>query len=697
MDDLNLLTVGVDDGKILLDRASIALTWARMAWRLKKSRYLILIKGRVSFNSSFEEIPSIAQKPVRCLGKIMDGSIRDTKGSVWLEDKIVGGLDKLDKSFLLGSSKVWVLQFLLLPQVRSIITIYEIPLSTVERLEKRVSKYIRKWLGFHSSISSLALYSKSSPCPLPFTSLSSLFKTSKTSAHLQLRDSKDPIVASTVPVLETGRKWGVADSVQDAESIMRFKDILGHTQTGRAGLGYTPMEQIPVKGSKEYRKAVSDIVSNVHDQMQVSSRDNQRLQLNWTTWSDYIRNDLSWKCIWAFGPQLLRFCVQSCYNTLPSPNNCVRWNFTEDQSCVLCRSRFCTLPHILSGCPFSLENGRWKYRHDNVLKVLLESLEKLIEEKRNSVSPPEKFIKFVKPGQSVGRGLMKSFGILNRAKDWILDADIGSCNLVFPTEIFVTSSRPDIVIYSTSSKTVILIENTSGCEENHSDNHSEKMRRYCDLVDSIKARGWVCYLFCIEVGARGFNSTHVPYCLKSLGFRPKEVKSLLQSMSQAALKSSYEIWLARNDRGWKPPLVEWKTAFGRPRCPPSATLSAKKAEHPIPQAEEIDFVISSCPPVDHLSNQKSSGPSVSPLSRPLKQTEKHGKQSSKQPLKPLEADKIDKPPTGRSSSVAKHVPTKLTRPEKHVEQPKHVPTKPSRPVKHVEQSSKQPLNGEYLN
>ena len=82
-----------------------------------------------------------------------------------------------------------------------------------------------------------------------------------------------------------------------------------------------------------------------------------------------------------------------------------------------------------------------------MLKVLLESLEKLIEEKRNSVSPPEKFIKFVKPGQSVGRGLMKSFGILNRAKDWILDADIGSCNLVFPTEIFVTSSRPDIVIY----------------------------------------------------------------------------------------------------------------------------------------------------------------------------------------------------------------------------------------------------------
>ena len=139
--------------------------------------------------------------------------------------------------------------------------IYEIPLTTVRRLEQRISKYIRKWLGFHKSISSLALYSKSSPCPLPFTSLTSLFKTTKASAHLQLRDSKDPVVASSVPVLETGKNWSVSESVKDAESILHFKKILGHTQTGKAGLGYTPFEQIPVKGSKEFRKAVSAVIS----------------------------------------------------------------------------------------------------------------------------------------------------------------------------------------------------------------------------------------------------------------------------------------------------------------------------------------------------------------------------------------------------------------------------------------------------
>ena len=333
-----------------------------MELRGKKSRYLVLKKGKVSSadfsSSSSESIPSLAEKPVRFLGKYIHASIRDSGGSVLLEERLNIGLNILDKSLLLGSNKVWILQFLLLPQVRCIIMIYDIPLSTVERLEPRISKYIRKWLGFHPTISSLALYSKDSPCPLPFTSLSSLYKTSKTSSYLQLRDSKDTIVASSVPTVATGHKWQVSDAVQDAESILHFKKILGHTQTGKAGFGYTPIQQIPGKGTKEYRKAVSDTVSQTHDKAMIACQEGKTLQLNCTTWSNYVRNDLTWKCMWAYGPQLLRFCVQSCFNTLPSPDNIVRWGKSNEQSCSLCRKPKCTLRHILSICNFSLNNGR---------------------------------------------------------------------------------------------------------------------------------------------------------------------------------------------------------------------------------------------------------------------------------------------------------------------------------------------------
>ena len=188
----------------------------------------------------------------------------------------------------------------------------------------------------------------------------------------------------------------------------------------------------------------------------------------------------------------------------------------------------CTLPHILSGCKFSLNNGRWNYRHDRVLKVLLDGIEELLKkQKRTKAVPRKSSISFVKPGQSSVRRTNKAFGLLEKARDWVLLADIGDCKLIFPSEIFCTSERPDIVLYSSNKKTVILIENTSGCEENQSENHGLKTDKYRDLVEAIRGNGWVCHFFAIEVGARGFNSTHVPFCLKSLGFPPQVSKVIV--------------------------------------------------------------------------------------------------------------------------------------------------------------------------
>ena len=160
MDDLNLLCVNSGDMRILLGRANTALTWAGMEWRASKSRSLVLESGSVSkcefdvssSTSSSETIPPISEKPVRFLGKWMDDTISDKRGSNPLHQQIEAGLEKLDKCYLLGVNKVWVLQFLLLQQVRWTITIYDIPISVVEKLEQRISKFIRRWLGFHPTL-----------------------------------------------------------------------------------------------------------------------------------------------------------------------------------------------------------------------------------------------------------------------------------------------------------------------------------------------------------------------------------------------------------------------------------------------------------------------------------------------------------------------------------------------------------------
>ena len=481
--------------------------------------------------------------------------------------------------------------------------IYDIPLTTVERFEQRISRFIREWLGLNRTISPLALYSKHSPCPLPLTSLTSLFKTTKASSLLQLRASKDPLISASVPELDTGKKWKVSEAVQDADSVLHFRKILGHTQTGKAGLSLMPNQQIPDKGSKEYRKALSDTVAQTHDQQVLATEEGKKLQNSWTEWTNFVRNDLTWKCIWAYGPNLVQFCVQSSFNTLPSPNNLLRWGKDGDGSCALCSEKLCTLPHILSSCSFSLKNGRFTFRHDSVLKVFLESVEDQISKKtKQSSSLTTSKVKFIRPGEECKSRSSKSVGLLDRAKDWTVLADIGLSQLVFPVEIFATSIRPDVVLYSISKKIVILVENTCGCEEKHSDNHLRKVDKYSDLVEAIRNVGWACHFFGVEVGARGFNSTHVPYCLKSLGFPPKSVRETLKKLSRASLETSYQIWLARKDADWKPPEIEWKSRFPVcplssvhtttvPVCSPSSSSSGSEQVPKPGTSDSIDFRI----------------------------------------------------------------------------------------------------------
>ena len=96
MDDLNLLTIGTSDMKVLLKRASDALEWAGMEFRAKKSRYLVMEGGKVSAGDfhvgSAEKIPSIAEKPIKSLGKTIDATISDRGGSALLEEMIVSAL-----------------------------------------------------------------------------------------------------------------------------------------------------------------------------------------------------------------------------------------------------------------------------------------------------------------------------------------------------------------------------------------------------------------------------------------------------------------------------------------------------------------------------------------------------------------------------------------------------------------------------
>jgi len=71
------------------------------------------------------------------------------------------------------------------------------------------------------------------------------------------------------------------------------------------------------------------------------------------------------------------------YDLLPSPANLSRWGLIDDPKCSLC-DKTGTLEHVLSSCSTSLTDGRYRWRHDTVLRELADWLETEIKKEQKS-------------------------------------------------------------------------------------------------------------------------------------------------------------------------------------------------------------------------------------------------------------------------------------------------------------------------
>ena len=351
------------------------------------------------------------------------------------------------------------------------------------------------------------------------------------------------------------------------------------------------------------------------------------VQGQWTKWSNFVQTDLSWKVMWALPPKLVPFLINSTYDTLPTPSNLKRWGKQDSNACPLCSKsgvdgdslQIGTTSHILSGCQFSLRNGRYTFRHDNVLSKLKNLLEEAIKDIRPASNPKTKpwwEIKFVPQGHRQPKYKRPSprSGILHKASAWNIQVDIPSKSLIFPWHIAITELRPDLVIFSNVSKIAILIELTCPCEENFEDRHHEKLTKYNLLKEQIISNGWDCYLYAIEVGARGYCSESVPSCLRSLGLNNKSVSQACKALSLISMKTSFCIWMARELKDWTPPPVSKTTELPAPishlQDAPS-TSDASESTFENPRNSEIKFSVHPLPPSQtstHSQNKLSSVP-----------------------------------------------------------------------------------------
>ena len=152
------------------------------------------------------------------------------------------------------------------------------------------------------------------------------------------------------------------------------------------------------------------------------------------------------------------------------------------------------------------------------------------------------------------------------ADDWkvqfgVNDEGVSVKERPFPYAIAVVSgsgSRPDGVIWSVQTKTLIWIELTSPWEENLTKKHFEKMDKYNKLATDLregKHHGvqWMIVPVCVEVGARGAtNEQPWNWICQRLGFSQCSKRRWTQKGQDALVAWRYYIFLCGFLGTWEP-------------------------------------------------------------------------------------------------------------------------------------------------
>ena len=280
-------------------------------------------------------------------------------------------------------------------------------MSKVEEMQKRVTKSLKSWLKVPSSLSSTCFYSTTSRLRLPFSSLVEEFKVAKARNLITFEESEDICIRNANINVDGGRKANTPGEVNQAKTRLKMQEIIGIPNKGREGLGMRGRQYYSKSSKKGKRDLVVQEIRNKEEEGRKSIMtgfSNQGAQLRWEVPQKYLKQNEIIKMPEA----RLSFLLKSVFDLLPTPSNKNKW-FKSEEKCELCGEEG-TLNHILSGCKVALTQGRYKWRHDKVLRKIAECIEKRIRVNRNSNIDITSGIQFIKEGEKETRERVKQKG-----------------------------------------------------------------------------------------------------------------------------------------------------------------------------------------------------------------------------------------------------------------------------------------------
>jgi hypothetical protein len=496
------------------------------------------------------------------LGRWISVDVNEEKVKVEVRKRVLNDLSLVDASGVNGFCKLFLYEFFVVRRVSWQFLVHDFCLSFAIDLDKLAIPLLKRWAGLFRNADLGCLFRLRKDMGLQLTSFTFHFK------HLQLvrccllKNSPDPIVAGAYSQKASrersfSRTWCASRELEALGPVVEHEIRFGG-QSGRAGLGNGHYVANPSLFEK--RTLLVTMLLNESEKTLVEHSSALLRQGVWTRFDAVRPFDLSWKNLLSGpGPRLLSFVLNSLINSVRTPDMLQLWGYKATADCCLCSAKLCSLHHILVGCSVALDQGRYTWRHDSVLSNIETALEVLLGRINSRSAARLSSLKsafsasFVQKGTRAFSPHTPTASSLDGSCDWQLAVDYKHKPVVFPPIILATDQRPDVVIWSESSRRVFLLELTCPAEEGIQAARDRKEARYAPLVDSINGtKCWTADLLTLEVGARGLVACHTFKNFRNLGMSSSEANALCRSLSLVSSRCSFAVFLAHSLNAWIP-------------------------------------------------------------------------------------------------------------------------------------------------
>lgn len=577
-DDLTLVTNSCDGSQVLLHLLHGFLLWSTM--RLKVAKCMSIAfgyrplpnleekKGWISFDPHLtvggQAIPVMSPEGCKYLGRRLDPSLSESAVKESIKVTLLQWLRLVDTTQLLRVMKCWLYNAFIIPKLSWFFTIHNLSLSFAKvDLGCIIMPFLKSWCKLPKKGANIAiLFCGNAPetIGLSLKPVYTVYKACQVIRRHILQRSRDP-TARLVFELELGRqvKWKGRRFAPARELVhLQSRSVNIAVPSQRAGLGYASPSRVRVTRESAYAHYYEE---DSHALLEHANT--LKMQGKLKSLDSLAKRDWSWqRLIRNCSDGQFAFMVNATNNSLPTGDNLGNWSKEHiAPRCVGCSCGGPTLRHTLGGCPKFLHDGRYTWRHNEVLSVIHASLRGYLKR----LSPPKKdlpYISFVRQGEGpighqrcsqgvVGARRDLSPGALEGAYDWAMFADGVSGTYAIPHDVAITTLRPDIFLVSRNARKCVLLELTVPFEDRLVTSATRKLQKYQALQREISSNGFECLLLTIEVGSRGNNTKSLRTCLRTLGLSATATTTTCREAASAARRCSYYIYLARNNPVWQ--------------------------------------------------------------------------------------------------------------------------------------------------